>query len=258
MADPIITAQQLGPFTVYVSDSHRFGTDAFLLAGFSQVKSKETVCDLGSGCGIIPLLLLRGERPPAKVWGLELAADGVALMNRAVEENQLVGRFVPVEGDLRQLPSQLPAGRLDVVTCNPPYFVPGTGYESPDQTRRAARHEHTCTLDEVCFAAARLLKYGGRFCLCHRPERLCDVITALRKVSIEPKRLRFVCQRQGEAPWLLLCEGRLGGNPSLKVEPALVVEHPDGGFSQELLDLYGKTQRLPSKEFLAKRVENLD
>ena len=233
-----------GGMTVFAGGTHRFGTDAFVLSGFVCCRRGEVACDLGSGCGIIPLLLLGGPNPPARVYGLELQPDGVELMNRAVEANHLEEKFIPLLGDLRQPPAELPKAAADVVVCNPPYFQPGHGFESPVEGRRTARHESACTLEELCAAAAKILKYGGRFYLCHRPERLCDIFEAMRSARLEPKRLRMVVQRSGGAPWLVLVEGRLGGNPGLKIEPDLVVEHPDGGFSDEMLALYGKEQRI--------------
>lgn len=234
-----------GGMTVFAGGVHRFGTDAFVLSGFARCRRREVVCDLGAGCGIIPLLLLGDEAPPARVYGLELQPAAVALMEQAVEANGLGGRFVPLLGDLRDLPAALPRAAVDVVTCNPPYFQPGRGFESPVEGRRTARHEGSCTLDELCAAAAKLLKYGGRFYVCHRPERLADLFGAMRAAALEPKRLRMVVQRQGAVPWLVLVEARLGGNPGLAVEADLVVEHPEGGFSDEMLRLYGKEQRLP-------------
>ncbi len=236
-----------GELTVYINDTHRFGTDAFLLSHFASAKRREEACDMGSGCGIIPLLMLGSASPPKKVWALELQPPAVELMEMAVEQNKLAQRMVPVLGDLRSPPDVLPRGQLHLVTCNPPYFVPGQGFESPNESRRAARHEQTCTLEQVCDAAATLLRYGGRFVLCHRPERLCDLMCALRAAKLEPKRLRFVHQRAGAAPWLVLCEARLGGAPSVVIEPPLIVEHPEGGFSDEMLSIYQKERRIAPK-----------
>lgn len=233
-----------GGLTVFAGGVHRFGTDAFLLSGFAHPRRSDIACDLGAGCGIIPLLLLGQQYAPAKVYGLELQPDAVALMEQTAAANDLGQRFVPLQGDLRCPPEELPRGGLDLVTCNPPYFQPGRGYESPVEGRRTARHEATCTLEELCAAVAKLLKYGGRFAMCHRPERLADIFVAMRQHRLEPKRLRMVTQRTGEAPWLVLVEGRLGGNPGLAVEPDLVVEHPEGGFSDEMLALYGKEKRI--------------
>ena len=237
-----------GGLTIYAGGVHRFGTDAFVLSGFTNCRRKEIACDLGAGCGIIPLLLLGAENPPAKVYGLEIQPDGVTLMERAVAENKLEGKLVPLQGDLRCPPDGLPKGAVDVVTCNPPYFQPGHGFESPVEGRRTARHEASCTLEELCAAVSKILKYGGRFYICHRPERLADIFEAMRRHKLEPKRLRMVTQRSGSAPWLVLVEARLGGNPGLIVEADLVVEHPQGGFSDEMLALYGKQQRVVPPE----------
>ncbi len=237
-----------GGMTIYAGGVHRFGTDAFVLSGFARCRRKDIACDLGAGCGIVPLLLLGQENPPAKVYGLEIQPDGVELMSRAVAENGLEEKFFPLLGDLRWPPQELPRAAMDLVTCNPPYFQPGHGFESPVEGRRTARHEASCTLEELCQAVSKILKYGGRFCLCHRPERLADIFEAMRRHKLEPKRLRMVTQRAGTAPWLVLVEGRLGGNPGLTIEADLVVEHPEGGFSDEMLALYGKEERVVPPE----------
>ncbi len=233
--------EEVGGVQVCVSRRHKFGTDAFLLAHFAAPRRKETACDLGTGCGIIPLLWQRGESPPRHTWGVEVAPEAVEQLTLSLERNQLQQKITPLCADLRSLQGGPAPGSLDLISCNPPYFAQGTGYICPGEARRTARHEFGCSVADVCAAAARLLKYGGRLCLCQRPERLCDVLEAMRAAGIEPKRLRFVHQRPGSPPWLFLCEGRRGGRPSLQVLPPLIIESPGGGFSEELLAIYGKT-----------------
>ena len=233
--------EEIGGIQVCVSRRHKFGTDAFLLAHFAAPRRKETACDLGTGCGIIPLLWQRGDSPPKLTWAVDIAPEAIEQLEQSLSCNQLEGKIIPLCADLCNMSEGPAPGSIDLVTCNPPYFAQGTGFICPTEARRTARHELNCSVNDVCAAAARLLKYGGRFCLCQRPERLVDVLEAMRGCGIEPKRLRFVHQRQGSAPWLFLCEGRRGGKPALRIEPPLYIESPEGGFSQELLSIYGKT-----------------
>ena len=234
--------EDIGGIKVAVTPEHKFGTDAFLLANYCGVKKGEKACDLGTGCGIIPLIWLKGKHKPRVAYGVELQRQGVLQMWQTIKENNLEGRLYPIHQDLNNLGGILLKGSFDLVSCNPPYKAGGRGIINPHSARRIARHETDCTLEDVCGAAASLLRFGGRFCLCQRPERLTDVFEAMRKSGIEPKRLRFVQQHSHTAPWLFLCEGTRGGKPFLKVEPPLIIENPKGGFSQELLKIYGKIQ----------------
>ena len=199
----------------------------------------DSVCDLCAGCGIIGLLMLRRERPPQSVTAVEIASDAVQLMRHTAEFSSLT-HFTPLQGDLREIRTLLPAHSFRLVTCNPPYFPAGSGYLCPEDSRRRARHEQeeSCTIGEVCDAAAWLLQYGGRFCLCQRPERLTDVLLTMRQVGLEPKRLRWVQQRPEKAPWLFLVEGKAGARPGLTVEPPLIVESADGSYSDEMKRIY--------------------
>lgn len=234
--------EDLAGLKIAVSPAHKFGTDAFLLANFCRVRGGETACDLGTGCGIIPMLWLRGDPRPALAYGVEIQQEAHDQLLATVAANGLEQVLLPRLGDLRDKAVLPPAGSCHLVSANPPYQAAGTGLLCPDNARRLARHEELCSLEDICGAAARLLRYGGRFCVCQKPERLCDVLEAMRRADLEPKRLRFVQQRPDKAPWLFLCEGRRGGKPFLTLEPPLVVEAPGGGFSQEMLGIYGKLE----------------
>ncbi len=224
---------------ICVTKEHKFGTDAFLLSHFANPKNGSTVCDLGSGCGIIPLLWFRRPKPPKAAFAVELMPKGAAQMKITVEENKLQDCFFPLNMDLKELRNHFENGRFDLVTCNPPYKAVGTGIPCPGDVRLTARHEVSCTLGDVCTTAAWLLRFGGSLCLCQRPERLPDVMEAMRNAGIEPKRLRFVQQHPHTPPWLFLIEGKKGSKPFLQVEAPLIVEAPEGGFSKEMLDIYG-------------------
>lgn len=202
------------------SDVHTFGTDAFLLTGFCRYREKDLVCDLGTGCGIIPLLMQR-HRPPKQIWAVDIQPDAIEQLRLGIEKSG--GRNIePVCADLRELP-MLPAGQFDLVTCNPPYKAANSGIQSADAQRQTARHETAGDIRDICAAASRLLQYHGRFCLCCRPERLADVICAMRENRIEPKRLRMVSKTPESAPWLFLLEGRKAAKPFMQIEPALFV-----------------------------------
>lgn len=237
--------EELSPgVRVCISREHRFGTDAFLLADFARPRRKELACDLGSGCGIIPLLWFREkEEGPRQAWAVEVQPQAAEQLERSVEESGLTGRIIPLTADLKDLPDTVPRGSFDLVACNPPYKAAGGGILSETPAERIARHEVLCTIEDVCRAAKRLLRFGGRLCLCQRPERLADVICAMRKAGIEPKALRFVQKRPDTAPWLFLIEGKKGARPFLKVQPPLLIQG-EGGFSRELLDIYRKEKNL--------------
>ena len=202
---------------VYCSPEHRFGSDALLLARFCEPKRAQKAADLCSGCGIVALEWHdRGHRGPC--IGLELQPEGSALLSAAVEE-QDIGHLTPVCADLRTF--RQGEGSFDVCACNPPYFTDGP--QSRNAAHALARHENTCTLDDVCRCAFRLLKDGGRFSLCHRPERLAEVLAMLRAHRLEPKRLAFVKNKADGAPWLFLVEAQKNRKTGLRVEPDILI-----------------------------------
>lgn len=232
MAEEFLT----GGIVVCTSEQHTFGTDAFLLADFANPKRGSLCCDLGTGCGIIPLLWAK-KKIPLTGYGIELRPDGIELFASSIARSDLACTLHPLCADLRELPSELPFGRFDLVSCNPPYKKTGAGILSETDADRTARHETSCTLDDVCAAAARLLRFGGRLCICQRPERLADAICAMRAHQIEPKRLRMVARDKASAPWLFLLEGYRGGKPFLQVEKQLCI-YEDGVYSKEVAALY--------------------
>lgn len=234
-----------GGVDLYISEQHTFGTDAFLLSHFAAPRKRDLACDLGTGCGVVPLLWFREEEGPRLAYGLDIQPEAVVLLGKSVKESGLEDRVLPVLADLRAIGKRgsrkawpdFPAGEFTLVTCNPPYNAAGTGLLSEKLSDRVARHETLCTLDDVCAAAARLLRYGGRFCICHLPERLVDLMEAMRVHRLEPKRLRMVQQTADDAPWLVLVEAKLGAKPSLKVEKPLIMRE-DEGESDEMRYIY--------------------
>lgn len=232
MAEEKIESLGGGVFAV-LSDIHTFGTDAFLLYDFADIKRKEQACDLCSGCGIIPLLMLR-ESLNNPVTAVEIQEDACKLMKKAVEMSHLENRLNIINADLKEIRSIIPAGTFDLLTVNPPYFPIGSGYDCEDEPHRMIRSEVCCTLDDIVKQAAWLIRSGGRMCMCHRPERLTDIICSMRENRIEPKRLRFVAKNERSAPWLVLIEGKKDAKPSLNIEKTLYMND-----EKELERIYG-------------------
>ena len=222
---------------IVVSDSHTFGTDAILLADFAGIKRKDKACDMGTGCGIIPLIWCKNQT--GSITAIDIQPLAISQLERSIELNGIEGRINALNCDLRQLKGVLELGSYDLVTMNPPYKPVGTGIESISEAERIARHEVTCNIDDAVNAAAKLLKFGGRFCMCHRPERLCDIIVSMRLGAIEVKRIRFVCQSEGKAPWLVLVEGKRGSKSHLTVEKNLIMYGRDGIPTDEFRNMFG-------------------
>ena len=206
---------------VCVSPVHKFGTDAFLLADFAGARRKDLCADLGTGCGIIPMILYK-KYFPKKIYAVELQPEAAAQCRETVSCSGAEETVFPIEGDLRRLGDAIPAGSLDLVTCNPPYKTAGTGLLNEDPGRQLARHELSCTIDDVCAAAARILKFGGRLCVCHRPERLAELFAALQSHGLEPKRLQLVQHGPDNPPSAALVEAVRQGRPGLAVLPTLL------------------------------------
>lgn len=203
--------EQLGPYVYRQSDTcFPLGRDTLLLAEFATVRRGWKVCDLGCGAGALPLLLL-GREPTLTAVGVELDAEDAALARKNLEENGLAGEIHTA--DLRKIRELLPAGSFDLTVSNPPYFAKGSGASGG-----RARMEESCTLREVCEAAAYLTKNGGRFAAVHRPERLCDLLEALRGSGLEPKRMRLVSHSAGKPPFAVLVEAIRQGKPGLTIE----------------------------------------
>lgn len=221
---------------VAVGSEHRFGTDAFLLANFSKPRKKDVVLDLGTGCGIIPMILTR-DFCPKKVYGVDIQEKAVEQFKLSVEHSEHQNEILPILCDMKELPKDL-NGTIDVVTCNPPYKASNSGILSELTAEQIARHEVLCTIDDVCKTASRLLNFGGRLCICQRPERLADVITAMKNSGIEPKTLRFVSKNAKEEPWLFLIEGKKGARPFMRIMPPMFI-YDGSNYTEELLSVYG-------------------
>lgn len=223
---------------IAVSDDHTFGTDAVILSHFAGIKPRDKALDMGTGCGIIPMLWLRNEKIN-NVSCLDIQENAYEQVCFTIKENHLENRITPYLCDLREISKAFKAEQFSLVTMNPPYKPVGTGIESLSESAKIARHEICCNIEDAVKAAAYLLKYGGRFCMCHRPERLVGTLEIMRKYKLEPKRLRFVQDRNGEQPFLFLVQGQKGSKPFLRVEPQLIIKKENGKFTDEMLEIYG-------------------
>ena len=218
-------------------DVFAFGTDAVLLAHFAQTVGAERAADLGTGTGILPLLMC-ARNPELAITGVEIQPRPAQMAQRSVELNGLEGRVHIVCGDLKE--AQRLVGRgLDVVVSNPPYERAGSGKASGKAHVDIAKREVCCTLADVVNAGAALLRTGGRLCMICRTERFAELMHFMREARVEPKRVRLICQHAGEAPNFALVEGRRGAGPGLSFLPHLVVYEPDGTYTQELRNIYG-------------------
>ncbi|MBR1562665.1 MAG: methyltransferase [Ruminococcus sp.] len=230
-----LTYEQLGErYKVCISTEHRFGTDAFLLADFAGARHKDICADLCTGSGIIALLLDK-KYSPKKTYAVEIQKKAYDQLCLSIEASKAEDTMIPVNADLKEWRCD---EELDLITCNPPYKLDNTGAKNESEAVSIARHEMMCTIGDVCKAAKRNLKFGGRLCVCNRPERLCDIITAMKENGIEPKRLRTVHKNPNCAPWLVLVEGKKGAKAFLNIERPLFVRTADGGISEEVQQIY--------------------
>ncbi len=215
----------------------RFGTDAVLLADFAKdIPSQETL-DLCSGSGIVPILLSHKSNAK-KICGLEIQDDIHEMSLRTVAANSLESKVNLYCGDLKRCSNFFPKRSFNLVTCNPPYMKCGSGIDCEDYSKHIARHEVACTLEDVIKAAESMLSSGGHFCMVHRPSRLTDIISLMRKYEIEPKRLRLVLPKADSAPSLILIDGLWRGGNELKILPPLVLYNDDGTETDELKCIY--------------------
>ena len=215
-----------------------FSLDAVLLAHFATVRRGDRVVDLGTGTGIIPLLLTTREEQK-EIVGVEIQPEVADRARRSVMRNGLSQRVRIVEGDLREVNTLLPGFRAELVTSNPPYLPIGTGETSPREEVAMARHEVCCNLLDVVRAAAYLLGSAGRFAMVHRPNRLVEILSTMSSERLEPKRLRLVHPRVGKEANMVLVEGIKDARQGLQVLPPLFV-YDGEGYSSELRAIYGR------------------
>ncbi|MDD7023729.1 MAG: tRNA1(Val) (adenine(37)-N6)-methyltransferase [Oscillospiraceae bacterium] len=215
-----------------------FGMDAVLLSGFAKVKKGEQVLDLGTGTGIIPILL-RGKTQGKHFTGLEIQEESAEMARRSVNFNGLSGEISIVTGDIREAADLFGAASFDVVTSNPPYMTGSHGLTNPGEAKAIARHELLCTLEDVIREASAVLKPQGRFYMVHRPFRLAEIFCTMSRYRLEPKRMRLVYPYADREPNMVLIEGLKGGRPRITVEKPLIVYKSPGVYTDEIYDVYG-------------------
>lgn len=215
-----------------------FGMDAVLLSGFVKVKEQETVLDLGTGTGIIPILL-EAKTDGAHFTGIEIQPESADMALRSVMLNHLEEKVTIVTGDIKDASNLFGASSFDVVTTNPPYMIGSHGLSSQSQAKAIARHEIKCTLDDVLEQAYRILKPQGRFYMVHRPFRLAEIMSKMVAVGLEPKRMQLVYPYVDKEPNMVLIEGLKQGKSRLTVEKPLIVYQAPGVYTEEIYTIYG-------------------
>lgn len=215
-----------------------FGMDAVLLSGFARAQEGDKVLDLGTGTGIIPLLM-EAKTKAAHLTGLEIQAESADMASRSVMLNGLSDKIEIVTGDIKEAVRLFGAASFDVVTCNPPYMTEHHGLQNEQTPMAIARHELLCTLEDVICQSAKLLKPGGNFFMVHRPFRLAEIMVLMRQYKLEPKRMQLVYPYVDKEPNMVLIEGKRGAKPRMTVEKPLIVYKEPGGYTDEIFDIYG-------------------
>jgi len=214
-----------------------FGIDAVLLSDFAKVKPGQKVIDLGTGTGIIPILM-EAKTEASHLTGLEIQPESADMARRSVQYNNLEDKIDIVMGDIKEASTIFEHDSFDVVTSNPPYMIGTHGLQGDNDKKTIARHEVLCTFDDIAREASRLLKNGGTFYLVHRPFRLIELVTTLTKYHLEPKRMRLVHPFVDKEPNMVLIEAKKCGNSRVAIEAPLIVYKEPGAYSDEILKIY--------------------
>lgn len=228
-----------GIHVIQKKEGFRFGVDAVLLANFANVKKRFNVIDLCSGTGIVPFIVA-GKTEASNITGIEIQEEMVEMADRSVKFNKLEERVKFMCEDLKNIEALKKLPKADVVTVNPPYKLANSGIVNPSDKMAIARHEVCCNLEDVIIACRTLLKDNKRMYMVHRPDRLADIITLMRKHKIEPKRIQMVHPNTKKAPNIVLIEGQRDGGAFLKWEPPIYVYDDNGGYSDQIEKIYGR------------------
>lgn len=235
--ESIVDLERNGYKLIQNKDCFCFGMDAVLLSWFADANENEDVIDLGTGTGIIPILMeARGKGRSFKA--LEIQPQSVDMARRSVELNNLNNKIEIVEGDIKNAAEIFGKATFNVVTTNPPYMTEKHGLENPTDAKAIARHEILCNLEDIIKNAAALLKPKGRLCMVHRPRRLVDIIELMRKYRVEPKRIIMVHPYEDKDANMILVEGVRGAKPMMVVEEPLIVYKKDGDYTEKIYSIY--------------------
>ena len=216
---------------------YRFSIDAVLLAYHAAPRAQEKILDLGTGCGIIPLILAY-RQPQIEIYGVEVQAELAELAVSNVRENQLEGRITVFCTDMKLLRPAMTAGPVDLVVCNPPFRRRGSGRINPDAQRAVARHEIKANLGDIIQTSHRMLRTAGRLVLIYTAERMTDILSRMRTDGIEPKFIRMIHSRQDTEAALILIEGVKGGRPDLKIAPPLIIYDKKNDYTDEVGSMF--------------------
>ena len=224
-----------------IQDPNRFcfGVDAVFLSNFVTVKRGGRILDLGTGTGIIPILLA-AKTEAAHITGLEIQKESAEMAARSVQLNGLEERITITEGDIKEAADIFSAASFDVITSNPPYMTHEHGLENAYEPKNIARHEILCNLEDVVRAAARLVKPGGSFFMIHKPFRLAEIFGMLMQYKLEPKRMRLIYPYVEKEPTMVMIEAVRGGRSRIKIEPPLIVYQEKGVYTEEVRRMYGQ------------------
>ena len=229
---------QNGFYVIQDPEKFCFGIDAVLLSDFAKVKKGETVLDMGTGTGIIPILL-QAKYAGKHFTGLEIQKECAEMASRSVKYNNIEDKVSIVQGDIKEAAGIFGAASFHVVTCNPPYMIGEHGLQNPNMPKAIARHEVLCTLEDVVKNASYVLKERGRFFMVHRPFRLAEIMNVLIKYRLEPKRMQLVHPFIDKEPNMVLIEASKGGNSRIQVEKPLIVYKDPGVYTDDILKIYG-------------------
>ena len=216
-----------------------FGIDAVLLSGFARAEKGSKVLDLGTGTGVIPILM-EAKNEDAHFTALEIQEESAEMASRSVALNGLEEKIDIVCGDIKEADKLFKAASFDVITTNPPYMNDGGGIKNDYGPKTIARHEVLCSLDDIARVSSKLLKFGGKLFMVHRPHRLTDIMCTLRENKLEPKVIRFVHSYVDKEPTMVLVEATRSGKPMVKVMPPLIVYGSDGKYTDEINEIYYK------------------
>ncbi len=223
-----------------IQDPERFcfGMDAVLLSGFAWARKGEQILDIGTGTGIIPILM-SARYEAEHLTGLEIQEESADMARRSVKLNGLQDKIDIVTGDIKEADKLFPSASFHAITCNPPYMIGKHGLLNPHAPKAIARHEVLCSFEDIAVSGARLLRQGGRFFLVHRPFRLSEILMTLSRNGLEPKRMRMVHPFVDKEPNMVLIEALKGGRPRVSIEPPLIIYKEPGAYTEEIREKYG-------------------
>lgn len=228
---------QNGFYVIQNQNKFCFGMDAVLLSGFARIRKGDHVLDMGTGTGIIPILL-KSKTKGEHFTGLEIQEECADMATRSVQYNGMESAVDIVCGDIKEAAGIFGAASFDVVTSNPPYMIGAHGLQNPYMAKAIARHEVLCTLEDVVSQASKVLKDRGRFFMVHRPFRLAEIFSVLTRYKLEPKRMQLVYPYIDREPNMVLIEALKGGNSRITVEKPLIVYEKPGVYTKDILEIY--------------------